>query len=1144
MREKRFFTTMLIAVLMPLAAIAQTVSGTYRNQALEKVFSDFKRQTGYEFVYQTSTLRNQSGVTATFRNTNLSQALKTVLQDRGLSFFIKDKTVAIRSNGKQANTVDGYVYDVTTRQPLIGASVRENGTSNGAVTDADGHFSLRMTNGNGELTITYVGFDTYTVKPGNRHELKVYMRESKNEMDEVVVNGIQTIEKGRATGAFNILNQKTMANVYSNTLDDKLEGIVPGLYVDSKEGIVIRGVNTLSAETKPLLVVDGFPMESSELNINPNDIEQVTVLKDAASASIWGIRAANGVIVVTTKHGHKEQKATVDYSSTFTIGSKPDWDDLNLLSSDEYVGLNFQAYLDRGLSLASYYGPDEIGSIYRSYDNGDITLDQAWNQVNELGKFNNAKQIVDNFYRRPFTQQHNISISGGTKNISSYVSLNFDQKNSNLKGNEYYKFNFLSNNDIQLHPKFDVMVGLRGTYIKDNANGTDMTNTEPWKRILNDDGTYYDQNTSIKNSAWRDRLYEIGFKDWSRNSLQEMRNNDNSTSTYNISAQLRLQWKPVKGLTLSSQGSYEFSNAENNVYYSEDSYYTRNLVNTFTQVEMGDDGLPASIVKYNIPADGGIKDITTTRYTSYSLRNTISYKNTFKGFDYSAMFGNEVYQRSGHSFYDRMFGFNPDLLTSQSVDVATLQGGVRTWNGNSDNIDFEQDYSEVMERYVSYFGTASVSWQDKYNLFGSFRVDKTNLLTNASKFRNSPSWSVGAKWDAGSEKFIKDVSWIDNLDVRLAYGKSGNIDKTTSPDMVARTYSAYFIPSLNYLTVTNPSNPYLGWEKTYSLNLGFDFSLFKNILSGTLDLYHKTSDGLLANVETDPTVGWSSVRMNSAKVTNKGIDLSLRGNIINNKRFGWASTLNFSYNHNEVTKLYYTPTVSGVISSYGNTPIKGQPVGYIATVRYGGLDENGEPTFLKKGDSAQHPYSELNSLTIDDVNFNGPTQPPFFGSWINEFRYSDFTLAFMFTYKFGHKMHLPVPYGSMFGTYTKWMSSKYRWVEGEDNTDKYVPYFYTASAYQPSNRADCFLESDKLIDDADVIYLKSVSLTYDASRWLNMIGLRGGYLKLSGENLWFWAANKYDLDPDQMDSESHLFEYTSILRTNTPRLVITLNVNF
>ncbi len=1045
------------------------------------------------------------------------------------------------NNLEKANSrervIKGRVLDAKTNEPIVGANVVSVPGLAGTITNIEGKFSLSCDSATNTLRISFMGYYTQVVSVEDLNTIDVLLSENSEMLSEVIVTGVQTIERGRATGAYNIIRPKDIANIYSTNITEKLEGAIPGLYVDKDNNMTIRGLSSLNANTKPLIVVDGFPLESSELNINPNDIDQISVLKDAASASIWGIRAANGVVVITTKRG-KREKLNVSYSGSLTVGGKPDWNDLHILSSDQYVASQFSIIQNMGIYNSVAGGMNELEQICYLYNKGNISIENAWEQVRELGKFNNAKQISENFYRPSFTQQHNVTLTAGSERSSTYLSFSYDEDRAMLVGNDYDKFNLLLNNDFRIHRTLNMSLGLRGTYRAGKSNGVDMTNYEPWKRILNEDGSYYNEQHGVSEN-WDAEWQALGLRGWHKNSLEIMRMNDNRWNEYNLSSSLRLNWTPIKGLDISVQGNYELGQTNKDNFYSQDHYLTRELTNTFTEVEISN-GRPVAVLNNHLPTSGGMKNLSDSHIRSYSVRDMISYTNLYRDFEYKILAGNEIYSQEGNNYSNWLFGFNPDLLTSQSVDLASLQRGVNGYNGRVQSLDgkYAPSYVEILQRYVSYFGTASIAYKNTYDVFGSIRLDQTNLLTNSNKFRNNPSWSIGGKWNIRNEHFFK-ADCVDQLSLRMSYGLTGNIDKTTGPDIVTEATSDWNIPSLNYLIITNPANPSLGWEKTNTYNVGVDYSFLSNRLSGSFDFYHKSSKGLLATVDNDPTTGWSGVLKNSAMVKNIGLDLTVRGDIIRTKNILWDATLNIAYNKNQVTELNYDPSPKGVCS--GN-PIQGQPIGTIASIRYGGLDADGEPTFLKKDDDKQYSWNEMYLLEMEDLEYEGSVNPPIFGSFSTNFRYKNLTFSMLLTYRFGGVMRLPSPSPTM-GLYTEWFGEDYRWVEGGDNTGKWVPQLFTESDIQPIDRRDCLLMSNQMIDKSDAIYLKSIRLTYDASRLLKRIGLSGGTISVGGENLAFWAANKYNIDPDQMSIGSS--DYEAVCNFGkSPRFVMSLNVEF
>lgn len=426
-------------------------------------------------------------------------------------------------------------------------------------------------------------------------------------------------------------------------------------------------------------------------------------MKDAASASIWGIRATNGVVVITTRRGIAKGRIDVNYSGTLTSSGAVDLNDLHRLPSDQYVKVNFEKILKRGITSSAFVGLDELEKIYKQYSQDGMTLDDAWSQVNELGKFNNAKQITDNFYRRAFTQQHIISLSTGGERSSTYISLSYDQNKAREVGDEYSKFNLLVNNDFKLHRTFTASVDLRGTYRNAKSNSSEgVSHYEPWQRILNDDGSYYKEYTGVS-EEWASECQALGMQDWHKNQLEMMRMNDNRIKDYDLSASLKLNWSPIEGLTISSQGNYEIAITQKAEVYSQDHYVTRNLTNLFTEVQITD-GHPVAIIKNHLPTSGGIKGVNDTNDHSYSIRNMVSYTNSFKNFEYKVMAGSEVYSLEGDYHSNWLWGFDPELLTSQSVNLNALHSGVKGYNGSIQTLSstYSPSYDETLERYVSY----------------------------------------------------------------------------------------------------------------------------------------------------------------------------------------------------------------------------------------------------------------------------------------------------------------------------------------------------------------------------------------------------------------------------------------------------------
>jgi len=1115
----------------------QKVSLKMRNVSAKELIKEIENQTNLGFIYNLSEIEKLDGISIEVEEQTVKEVLDEVLNNTGLTYELNKSVIIIMPKSAKAikeiqqdkKEIKGKVTDKDAI-PLPGVSVVIKGTNVGVATNIDGEYILEIEKDNSILVFSFVGMNSREVKYSGQVSLDIVLLSNTEQMKEVVVTGIQTIEKGRATGSFTILKSEDMDNVVTTNFREKLIGTVPGVYVDGDNGLLIRGTGSLRVNSNPLIVIDGIPSES--INVNPNDIEQITVLKDAASASIWGIRAANGVIVITTKRGTKNGRLTVNYTGDYSIEDKVNIGDFNKLNALEYAELEFERDLAKGLSTSDVGGYNPVEKVWFDLYNGDINEDQAWERVRQIGSFDNEKQIEDLFFQKSTVQHHNISLKGGTDKISHYFSADYIRSKSALIGNSSDYFNFVGNTDINIAKGIDLQIGLKGTYGQQDLNGdSDQMSSYsvyydlPYQRILDEEGNYVDQNYGYSDE-YRALLTENGFLDWSKNNLRQMRMNDKKGENLRLTTSLKLDIELFKGLVFSTFGSYSSGKVEEKDHYSKDHYLVRNLKNRFTQVENTDD---PKIVAYHLPRKGGILDLSYYKSNFYTVRNILRYESKFNDFSVRLMAGNELYSKKTESSDHRLFGYQEKTLSSEAIDLVALRSGKLIGaSGNRVTLYEEESplsISESVEKYASYFGSMGLTFKEKYDLFMSVRLDQTNLLVNSSKYRNNPSWSVGGKWNISDEEFF-DSDWINSLAFRASYGLSGNIDKNTGPDIVGSISSAGYATGLTSLYITNPENKELGWEKSNVLNLGLDYSVLDNSLSGSIEIYEKKSHDLLSSVNIDPSSGWSSVLKNTAEVLNRGVDVSLNARILN-KQLKWDVGTVFSYNYNKVTDLNYTPSVSSI---YFGSPIRGKAISYIAAIPYGGLDASGEPLIMKKGDNTKYDYSELDNLTIEDHKFMGRSTPPVFGSLTNTFRYKDFSLGVFVTYKLGHKVRLPAADNSSWSFFqpTKWLSKKYRWVKSGDEKTKMIPKFSKYSY----DRIKSVKYSDYLVDDGDIIRLKSISLEYNLSRLFKNTAIKRASVRLNAENLWYWAANRYDIDSDYMSGLPIRAKYTVRLKLN------------
>jgi TonB-linked SusC/RagA family outer membrane protein len=1124
---------MLFAFATAFAAVPQQgkLNLNAGNITYKQLFSEIHKQTGYVVMYNNADLDKNESLDVDFNDVELKEALESVLDEKGLTFQVKDDFIILEKkiNAKpiqkevKRKRIQGHVKD-EQGIGLPGVSVIVKGTNIGTATNHEGFYQMAIPGNTKILVYSFIGMEAKEVNYNGQKVIDVILKADSEQMDEVVVTGYQTIDKGRSTGSFNIIKKDDLENIQSLDFKQKLEGVATGVSVDPNGKITIRGIGTIStsseemrgnagaSKTDPLIVVDGIPMEGSDININPDDIDQISILKDAASASIWGVRAANGVIVVTTKRAKSGDGLKINYSGYVSIEEKVDFDDLKLMSSEKFVNQEWNRYLKYGGSITNEYSPyNEIGEIYYKYDNNQLNFNQAKNLIDQLASYDNKKAREDLFYQNEIVQKHNISASVGGKKASSYLSLSYDHTDKYLKRNDIDKINFASNTDLKIAPKMKLGIGFKAAYSKQNLAPSDVSKMAPYISFIDENGNYVNEYKGV-GQIYKNKLEAAGWNDWSYNRLFESKNADHYIEQNNLALNLKYDYEFLDGLKYNVTASYEKGFSENQNYENALSYASRNFVNTFTENGNADDPYIVENHAYN---NGGILYNNQTTVTAYNIRHTLNYNKVIKDFGLNVLAGMELYSTETKSDNIIKYGYDDNSLLHADLNYKELREGVIGYNGSeqylsSNNIDSK---SKFLQKFLSYFTTVSLSYKDLYSFFVSARLDKTNMLVNSSDYTNNPSWSVSGKWNISNEDFYKG-KFVNYLALKASYGLTGNIDKNTGPNMIGSLKQSGLFPGELYLGIQNPENPELGWEKTNTFNVGIDFAFHENKIHGGIEYYNKKSSDVLYNVSLDPTLGWSSITKNLATLRNEGIEFNLNAKVLEINDFSWNSSFNLSYNKNEVTEVDYIPTQHDIFVA---NPIQGQAMGYIATINYHGLDESGLQQISRNGNDEILSDADLATFSQNDYLYHGTTIAPYFGSFSNTFSYKDWSLSVFMTYKMGHKFLLPTYYGT--SNYSIYADDSLIWNDeaGADNSNSIYPVPSGIYGRFSSQQSDIIYRNSNNVDKADIIRLKSINLAYNLNKLIgkNKI-IRGGSVSLSGENLWYWAANKYDLDTDYL----------------------------
>ncbi len=1146
-RFLRFSVACIALVGMSFAAQAQKVERfSVNNVTLKEAIQQLEKQVDVGFFYQAKELEEVKGVSLTVENADLLDILRQLMGNTGFAFEKIGDHITINKISRiqkffasvdSSQTIRITVLDKESGEPLPGAAAIIHGTTEGGATDVNGVVKLDYVWFGTVIDVSFVGKEPVSIRTEEgKTEYRVELQDDAVQLDEVVVTtGYQTIERGRATGSYEVITPKDLDMVVSNDVVDKLEGVVPGLAVDGTGELMIRGQATIYAETKPLIVVDGFPMEYGTYNINPNDIQSISVLKDAASASIWGVRAANGVIVITTKKGTKNQPVTVSYAGNVKVGSRFDVESMGLLNAEQQVEWEREYYANTseiasiGVANPAYY--TEAGAIEYRYLQGE--LDEAGRDAAyaELASYDNSKDIEKYFYRPSLLQTHNIVISGGSKTTTNYFSVNFEHSLGDLKGNDEKRVGMQLNSTFDINKYIKLTTGFRANYAGTDAYTGTPTDMMPYVHLKDADGNYVNEYNGTS-QLMKDDLESKGYLNWDYNRLQDRGEVDDHTNSYNVSINAALDFDLTHGFKFTTSGMYTIDHSKQEVLYGRNSYYVRDLYNRFTAYDAN------TGVMTNYVPGGAVKNMYHSNSTSYTFRNVLNYNYDNEMWAASVMLGCEMFALRTKTESDTYYGYDPQGMTfSTNMNWELLAStGVYGYapSAGMQRLYYTPTHTDDEDRYFSMFFTGSLSYLDRYTVFGSVRYDKTNLYGRSGKYRDQPTWSVGAMWNVANEAFFES-SVIDRLSLKLSYGLSGNVDKSTSPYLIASNATDIFT-GVPVLEINNPENPELGWEKVYTFNAGLDYAMFNSRLNLTADFYNRKTQDALGTSVLDPTTGWSSVMMNVASLVNRGVDVSLSGTPVQKKNVRWNSSFTLSYNYNEVTKL--NSGISTVSSMSNGDPIEGKPVDYLFAVKTGKLTNEGALTLINAaGESLTE--GDINTFGTEDFLFPGRTSPKFFGAWSNTVSFYGFDFDLMFTYKMGHKMLMP----SFANVYIQNRPNAIydeRWREPGDEEHTWVP----KSTYGTNSGVTIMARRnlDKQIESANLIRLKSVGLAYDFKRIVKTNVLSALNLKFTVENPWFWAANRDGLDPDRMGTNS--VGDTSYLGDAPTYYSVTLNVSF
>lgn len=1116
---------MMLAASLHVSAsgFSQTVSFSGENVNVKTIFSAVKKQTGYVFFYDAELLRDVPPVSINVKNVSLDDFLKAGLQGTSLEYAIRNKTIFITKAPPVPSTlskvmtfpVSGVVMD-SAGTVLAGATILVKGSKQSVISDAQGRFTVNARAGD-VLYVSYVGYQGSVIKVGTETTLQVRLRRISSALQEVAVisTGYQTISTERAAGSFSTVSADDMRGKLQTNIMDRLEGMAAG-FTMYKGTPQIRGISTINGTSSPLYVVDGVPFEGSLSMLNPSEVASITLLKDASAASIYGARAANGVIVIITRNG-KPGPVRISYNSTLKLTPLPDRGYQNLMSSEELVNFQEDMFARRSGDYASIDIRKSMNDVYQLlYERkaGNISEDELQAALDVYRRRDRYNQVRDELVRRnALLQQHNIAFSGGSGIHTYNLSANYMLSNPYERAQSSTQLGFNLKNTFNLTKWMKVDLGVLGSNRKsefDNGfNGYSnlVGGKASYYMLRNEDGSpaqWYNSKSQYEIG----RLNDLGLMDETYRPLDELSRQRSLTKSKYLNINIGGNFRIIDGLSLSLRYQSERTEEYIKQFYDKSAYPVKTQINDATAIQP--DG---KVINY-IPT-GGQVDETRGDANSYTLRAQLNYEQSFSNkHDVTVLAGAEQRKIVGSGTNVYKYGYDDYSLNYKPVDELALRQyvtGTEALNNQFRLTNPENGFYYTDDRFLSFYGNASYTFNRKITATGSIRMDQSNLFGTDPKYQYRPLWSAGLLYVISENQ----LPWLDRLAVRATYGINGNIAKKGGPFMIVQDIStSNFYTNESQARVSSPPNSGLRWEKTNVTNLALDFRVLNSRLSGSVEFYNKSTSDLLGDLTADPTLGWPSILVNYGSMFNRGVDVTLTSRNIVRKDLKWSTTLNFNYNKNELTKLENpVNTVTNYIYSAQNRI--GKPMASLYSIRYAGLNASGMPeAYTADGKKV----ASTQALAVSDLVYNGTATPPYAASLLNTISYKGFDLFFMFIYYGGHVMRGATPaYLSKFPelnyTYNMDRNVLHYWQKPGDEQDPDMAPGYTDGL--ASTATNIWEAADKHMQRATYIKLRDVTLSYDLpAHLLHRTPVRNLRLSMQAQNLWRWAANDQGLDPE------------------------------
>lgn len=1092
---------LLFAFLSSVGFAQVTVS--IKKQTIKDAIRVIESKSNYRFFYSNQLPDLDKIVTVELTDQPIEIAMDKLLEGTLLIFEKKENNqiyLAVKKKKESTKKISGTILD-ERGEPIAGANISIKGTTTGTITDIDGNFSLTASEGT-ILQVSYLGYSSKNIPVTGQAVYKISMSEDMQKLDEVVVVGYSTKNQSQLSSSVSVVSKEALQGVSSDNISKILQGKSAGVVVSNQTGqpgttptVIVRGTGSIGAGTAPLYVVDGVIGGTA----NPNDIESVSILKDAAATGLYGSRAANGVIIITTKSG-KTGKTRINVDSSFGYGWKPN-SNLKMMNSKEFHDINKIMYSDKYNTLYNSYlnklhqiNPNPSQSDIDAYMMSQKLSPTVGGYLNEnipASLMDTDTNWQDLTYRTAVTHNHSISASGGGEKTQFYIALNYYKEDGTFIMTGYEQYNLRANLKHNITDKFSVTFRTNNRYSKkeNNPNGDAFWDSYvllPWDNPYNTDGTL----KKGTEPEWRGRH--------KRNMLYPLQYNYNRLKTKSFTTDVKLEYKVTDWLTLSTTNRVESETSLGEIYYDKRTTEGSN-------------------------SKGELSNPTTDNSTLLTSNLATLSKNYGKH-SLSGIIGYEFQKSTATNISAIGMGIEPGFeILDVTAEAKSVGGG-----------KLESIFSSV-------FFQADYSFNNRYFFVASYRRDGSSRFGTENRYGDF--YSLGGSWLISNEKFMSDYQKLDILKFRLSYGTTGNANIADFLSYGIYNYDAQYAGSIASYPAQMP-NPYLTWEVAHTLNAGIDVGFFNRIRL-EVDAYQRTNKDLLQDVPLSSSSGFTTQKRNVGSVRNRGVDINLQTQNITGE-FNWETNLNFSMNRNKVLKLSGgNPIISG-----NKSIAEGRELGFYYMREWAGVDtQTGDPLWVRwldengktinENDGKKPAKIETTSVYNDaSLVYIKPIHPKFTAGFRNVLSYKGFELDFLFNIVCGSNIYNNTRETiDSDGTQAtqNFMNLMDDWSRWEKPGDIATHPKLVLDSKSNSNKT-----SSRYIENASHIRLQNITLSYTfPKQWIEKLYLNNLRLYVSGDNM--WLITKYS----GQDPEFNMEGGTDGWKYPTPRKVMFgLNLEF